>query len=178
MSNARQAPLHPHTPHAPHASAGRKAPGHRHHAHGPVRLARWQLQAVYASFGLLSASGLLWLALHALALTNASADGMALPSPAKAWAMRVHAASAMLALIALGTVLPVHVCSAWHRRRNRLSGCLNLLVFGVLSLTGYALWYASEGGLKQWSAWLHWGLGVVLPLVLLVHVVWGQRTRA
>ena len=166
--------------HPPKSPLGRIIHTHRHHAHGPVRLQRWQLQTVYWSFGLLSASGLLWLALHGLALlaTPLSPDDLPLPSPAKAWALRVHAASAMAALIALGSVLPLHVRTAWHRHTNRASGSLNLLVFGVLTLTGYALWYASEGGLKQWSVWLHWGLGGVLPLVLIAHIILGRRARA
>ena len=166
--------------HASKPTLGRKIHTHRHHSHGPVRLQRWQLQTVYWSFGVLSASGLLWLVLHGLALfaMPLNPDSLPLPSPAKAWALRVHAASAMAALIALGSVLPLHVRTAWHRHKNRASGSLNLLVFGVLALTGYALWYASEGGLKQWSAWLHWGLGVVLPLVLIAHIILGRRARA
>ena len=68
--------------------------------------------------------------------------------------------------------------SGIERHKNRASGSLNLLVFGVLTLTGYALWYASEGGLKQWSVWLHWGLGGVLPLVLIAHIILGRRARA
>ena len=166
--------------HAPKPTVGRKPHTHRHHSHGPVRLQRWQLQAVYWSFGLLSASGLLWLLLHGLALlaTPLNPDSLPLPSPAKAWALRLHAASAMAALIALGSVLPLHVRTAWHRHKNRTSGSLNLLVFGVLTLTGYALWYASEGGLKQWSSWLHWGLGAVLPCALIAHIILGRRARA
>ena len=165
---------------APRAAAIRKSHAHRHHSHGPVRLPRWQLQTVYWSFGLLSASGLFWLAVHGFAsfATPPISDGLPLPSPAKAWAMRLHAASALAALVAVGSVLPLHVRSAWHRHKSCVSGSVNLSVFGALSLTGYALWYASEGGLREWSAWLHWGLGLALPLALVVHIILGRQARA
>lgn len=160
--------------------AGRKSNTQRHHSHGPVRLPLWQLRTVYWSFGVLSVSGLVWLALHALAVatTPLNSDNLSLPSPAKAWALRIHAASALAALIALGSVLPLHVRTAWHRHKSRTSGSVNLLVMSVLTLTGYALWYASEGGLKEWSAWLHWALGCVLPLALVIHIILGRRARA
>ena len=165
---------------ASRAVAVRKSNAPRHPSHGPVRLPRWQLQTVYWSFGLLSASGLLWLGLHGFATfaTPSTADGLPLPSPVKAWAMRLHAASALAALVSVGSVLPLHVRSAWHRHKSRASGSVNLLVFGALTVTGYALWYASEGGLKEWSAWLHWGLGLALPLALVVHIFLGRQARA
>ena len=142
-----------------------------------MRLGRWQLLGVYVSFGMLAASGLVWLGLHGAALLAAASSGDALPSPAKAWALRVHTGAALAALVALGSLLPLHVRSAWHQHKNRLSGTFNLIVMAVLTLTGYALWYASEGSFKQWSAWLHWGIGLAMPAVLAAHVVFGRRVR-
>ena len=148
---------------------------HRHFSHGPIRLLAWQLHAVYWSVGLLVVTGLTWLGVHWFA--PASSDGIPLPSPTKLWAMRLHAACALASLVALGSLLPVHIRTAWHRRKNRWSGSVNLLAFGVLLLTGYALWYASEGIFKDWAVWLHWGFGLALPIVLLAHVVLGRRSR-
>lgn len=171
---------HQKSPPKSHPLPVRKAHLHRHHAHhGPLRLPRWQLQVVYWSFGLLSASGLLWLAIHGLALMDAPQDhdGLPLPTPAKAWAMRLHAASALAAFLALGSLLPVHVRIGWLRHRNRASGTVNLLSFSLLALTGYALWYASEGFWKEWSTWVHWGFGVAMPLALVAHVILGRLSR-
>lgn len=168
MSNSNK-PAH-HAAHRPHAH-------HLLHGRGAVRLARWQLLGVYGSFGLLTASGLLWLGLHGASWLAAAQDGEGLPSPAKAWALRIHAASALAALVALGSLLPLHVRSAWHQRKNRFSGALNLAMVASLTLSGYALWYASEGGLKQWSAWLHWGVGLLMPVVLIAHVLLGRQSR-
>ncbi|MGH6627799.1 MAG: hypothetical protein ACRECD_14885 [Burkholderiaceae bacterium] len=36
-------------------------------------------------------------------------------------------------------------------------------MLGLLALAGYP----SEGGLRQASVWLHWGLGCAVPLALL-----------
>ena len=150
----------------------------RHHpVRGIVQLKRWQLLGVYFSFGLLAASGMLWLALHGLALLAQTPDADALPSPAKAWALRIHAAGALAALVSLGSLLPVHVVSAWQQGRNRYSGAFNLALMAILTLTGYALWYASEGTPKQLSAWLHWALGAAMPVVLIAHIVLGRRSH-
>ena len=148
---------------------------HRHFSHGPIRLLAWQLHAVYWSVGLLLVTGLAWLGVHWFA--PASIDGLPAPSPTKLWAMRLHAACALASLLAIGSLLPVHIRTAWHRRKNRWSGSVNLLVFSVLLLTGYALWYASEGAFKDWAVWLHWGLGLALPVVLVAHVVLGHLSR-
>ncbi len=147
-----------------------------------VRLPAWQRRFVYLSLGLLCASGLVWLGVHAWALglsdAPASPEMQELPSPAKLWAIRVHAASAIASLLAIGSMLPLHVRLGWLQERNRGSGALQLLVLTLLTLTGYALGYASEGLWRQGSAWLHWALGAGMPVLLVAHIVLGRRSAA
>ena len=147
---------------------------HRSFHHAPVKLPRWQRRGVYAAVAALTLSGLLWLAVHFFSpLTEEDLS----QNTAKLWAIRVHAAAALWTLIMLGSLLPLHIRAAWHTRKNRISGACAALAMATLALTGYALGYAPEGATRQWSAWLHWGIGTGLPLLLLVHVLLGHRAR-
>ncbi len=150
---------------------------HIHHRtvhHAPVKLPRWQRRGVYAAVAALALSGLLWLAVHFFA---PFAEEDLAQNTAKLWAIRVHAAAALWTLVMVGSLLPLHIRAAWHIRKNRISGACAALAMAALALTGYALGYAPEGVARQWSAWLHWGIGTGMPLLLLVHVLLGHRTR-
>ena len=54
--------------------------------------------------------------------------------------LKAHGAAAMLVLVLIGTLLPMHVKFAWRARRNLRTGLSILGVFGFLVLTGYALY--------------------------------------
>jgi cytochrome b561 len=106
-----------------------------------------------------------------------------IPSPgafetsSKAWAMKIHGAAAMAILVLIGTVLTAHVRFAWRADRNRTNGSVFLSAFGVLTITGYGLYYASGERLRAWTSWIHLAVGVLLPVLLLVHIWLGKRTR-
>ena len=91
--------------------------------------------------------------------------------------MRVHAAAVLATLVMIGSLLPVHIRNGWLTRRNRTSGSVLMLAITVLTLTGYLLGYASESLARPWAGWLHLGLGISAPLLLLGHVLLGHRAR-
>jgi hypothetical protein len=97
---------------------------------------------------------------------------------AKAWAMRIHGATAMAILVLLGMLLTSHVRFAWRARRNRGNGLLFLTAFAVLAVTGYGLYYAGGESLRAWTSWIHLGVGLAVPLLVVLHVWLGKRTRA
>ncbi len=66
---------------------------------------------------------------------------------ARAWAMKIHGGAAMAILVLIGMLLTGHV---------RIAG--------------------SES-LRAWASWIHLGLGLALPLLLIFHVWLGKRTR-
>ncbi|MGE5208088.1 MAG: hypothetical protein ACM3KL_02030 [Alphaproteobacteria bacterium] len=105
------------------------------------------------------------------------------PSPsdleisAKAWAMKIHGAAAMAILVLIGMLLTGHVRSAWRAQRNRGNGLLFLIAFAVLTVTGYGLYYAGGESLRAWTSWIHLGVGLALPFLLIVHIWLGKRTR-
>ncbi len=96
--------------------------------------------------------------------------------PLGPWWLRLHGAAAMGFLVALGTLLPVHVRRAWQFGLNRRSGAAVLGVAVVLIATGYALYYVGSEALRPLVSALHWGVGLAaLPLVL-VHRSLGRRS--
>jgi hypothetical protein len=97
---------------------------------------------------------------------------------AKAWAMKIHGAAAMATLVLIGTILTAHVRFAWRAKRNRGNGVLFLSTFGILTVTGYGLYYAGGERLWAWTSWIHLGVGLVVPILLVVHILLGKRTRA
>jgi hypothetical protein len=138
----------------------------------PIRLKRSQRWFLYAVLALLFLTGVTWAYWNDL-----------VPSPgdfemsAKAWAMKIHGAAAMAILVLVGMLLTSHVRFAWRARRNRGNGSLFLSAFGILTITGYGLYYAGGENLRAWSSWIHLGVGLALPFLMIVHIWLGKRTR-
>jgi hypothetical protein len=97
---------------------------------------------------------------------------------AKAWAMKIHGAAAMAILVLVGMLLAGHVRFAWRVGRNRGNGSLFLGTFGLLTVTGYGLYYAGGETLRAWASWIHLAAGLALPLLLILHIWLGKRTRS
>lgn len=96
---------------------------------------------------------------------------------AEAWALKIHGAAAMAILVLVGMLLTGHVRFAWRASRNRGNGWLFLAAFGILALTGYGLYYAGGESLRVWTSWIHLSVGLALPLLLILHIWLGKRTR-
>jgi hypothetical protein len=62
-------------------------------------------------------------------------------------------------------------------RRNRGNGSLFMGAFGILTVGGYGLYYAGAERLRSWTSWIHLGVGLALPLLLILHIWLGKRTR-
>src|ERR1044071_8762011 len=139
----------------------------------PVRLKRFQRCFLYDVIALLFLTGTAW------AYWN-----YFIPEPgdfelsAKAWAMKIHGGAAMAILVMVGMLLTGHVRFAWRVRRNRGNGSLFLGVFGIMTVTGYGLYYAGGERLRAWASWIHLAVGLALPLLLVLHIWLGKRTRA
>jgi cation transport ATPase len=137
-----------------------------------IRLKRLQRYFLYAVLALLFLSGVAWTYWTYLAASPGDFE-----TTGKAWAMKIHGAGAMAVLVLIGMLLSAHVRFAWRARRNRANGSVFLSVFAVLTITGYGLYYAGDERLRAWTSWIHLGIGVALPILLLVHIFLGRRTR-
>ena len=138
-----------------------------------IRLKRLQRYLLYAVLALLFLSGVAWTYWTYLAASPGD-----LETAAKVWAMKIHGAAAMAILVLIGMLLAGHVKFAWRAGRNRANGSIFLGVFGVLTVTGYGLYYAGGEMLREWTSWIHLAVGLALPIFLLIHILLGRRTRS
>jgi hypothetical protein len=145
----------------------------RHPRPDSIRLKRLQKYFLYGVLTLLFFSGVAWAYWTYLAAWPGDFE-----ISAKAWAMKIHGAAAMAVLVLIGMVLSGHVRFAWRARRNRGNGSLFLSAFAALTITGYGLYYAGGERLRAWASWIHLAVGLALPILLLVHIFLGRRTRS
>jgi hypothetical protein len=144
----------------------------RHIRRDSIRLKRSQRYFLYAVLALLFLSGVAWAYWNYLAASPGDFE-----MSAKACAMKIHGAAAMAILVLVGMLLTGHVRFAWRARRNRGNGSLFLGTFGILTVTGYGLYYAGGESLRAWTSWIHVTVGLALPLLLILHIWLGKRTR-
>ncbi|QHJ01016.1 hypothetical protein GT347_25325 [Xylophilus rhododendri] len=137
--------------------------------HGALRVgrvARWQRRAIHGVMGLCGISGLVWWLLL---------DGLGWPPPRLVFWWVLHGSCGMLALVALGLVLPQHVPAAWRHRRNRVPGALTLSAMVLAAGSALLLLYGNEA----WHPavhWLHTGMGGATLLAFAWHVLHGRRS--
>jgi hypothetical protein len=89
--------------------------------------------------------------------------------------LMLHGGAAMLALLLLGALIPIHVLRAWRARKNRISGSLMATLNAALILTAFGLYYLGSETLRPWISWTHIAAGLVLALWLPLHVWLGRR---
>ncbi len=137
----------------------------------PIQLRPVHRFLLYAVVALLFFSGAVWAWWNYFLV---SSDRV---MTAEAWAMKIHGAAAMAILVFIGTLLSGHVKAAWRAGRNRGNGALFLGVFGILTVTGNALYYAGGEKLRTWTSWIHLAVGLALPILLVIHVLLGKKSR-
>jgi len=144
----------------------------RHPRPDSIRLKRLQRYSLYAVLALVFLSGVAWAYWNYFVASPGDFE-----MTAKAWAMKVHGGAAMAALVLIGMLLNVHVRFAWRAGRNRANGSVFLSAFAVLTITGYGLYYAGGETLRAWTSWIHLAIGLILPILLLIHILLGRKTR-
>ena len=145
----------------------------KHSTPDRIRLARWHEITIYAVVGLLTLSGLVWLAGHYFLAEQGEYGQM--PHAWEGPMMSVHGAAAMLVLFFIGSLLTVHMIKAWRAHRNRWSGGGIAALCLLLTATGYGLYYVGDDTLREWLSWAHWLPGVAMPVFLGAHVYFGTR---
>jgi hypothetical protein len=144
----------------------------RHQRPDSIRLKRLQRYLLYTVLAVLFLSGAMWAYWNYLAASPGDFE-----TGAKSWAMKIHGAAAMAILVLIGIVLNGHVKFAWRAGRNYINGSIFLGAFALLTVTGYGLYYAGGEKLRAWTSWIHLLAGLTLPILLLIHVLLGRRTR-
>jgi len=141
-----------------------------------IRLGVWWRRALYGVVVALAGSGIGWLLVHFADSLGHDRSELARIA-GEAFALRVHGATAIVALIAVGAMLSTHSRLGWALRRNRGSGSLLVVTLFVLIVTGYALYYLVDEASRPPVSLLHWGLGLALVPAFIAHIALGCRSR-
>ena len=127
----------------------------------------------YAVVATLTATGVIWLVADML---KASGDGE-LWQLIGANMLMLHGLAAMIALVLVGAMIPMHLRGFWRAGKNRISGTAMVGTNAVLMITAWGLYYAGSEGLRTFVADVHIAVGIALPALVATHVVLGRRTR-
>jgi cation transport ATPase len=140
----------------------------------PLRLDPRFRRTLYAVFALLFLTGAAWW----VADWHKNVAGDDFWHATAAWLLMVHGGSAMVVLLLLGALLPLHAQRGWRGRTNRLSGAVMLTLNGALVATAFGLYYIGSEKIRSWMSDIHVVVGFFLPVLLLVHIALGKRTRS
>ncbi len=125
--------------------------------------------AIYAAFAVLFLTGAGWL------LADSQKDIDEIWQQAAATLLMVHGGAAMVTLLLLGALIPVHLLSVWGSGRNRISGSAMVTLNAVLIVTAFGLYYLGSELVRPWMSWIHIACGFFVSLLLPLHVVLGRR---
>jgi len=138
-----------------------------------LRLSPSFLGTIYALFTTLFVTGAVWLVADAL---KDGDDGEVWQAVA-ARLLMIHGGASMAILVVLGALYALHMRLGWRANRNRVSGSVMVTINGLLIATAFGLYYAGSDVLRTWTSYLHIGIGLALPVVAVIHVLLGRRTR-
>lgn len=130
--------------------------------------------ALFAVFTLMLATGILWLG--ADWLKGVAGDDYW--QATAAWLLMLHGGGAMVTLLLLGALMPLHAHRAWRGKKNRVTGAGMVTLNTVLIATSFGLYYMGGEGVRSWMSTIHTAAGCCLPFGLLVHIANGRRTRS
>src|SRR5262249_52408823 len=115
--------------------------------------------AVYAAFAALFLTGAAWL------LADAWKD----PESGEIWQaiaanlLMLHGGAAMVTLMFLGALVPLHARRNWRVRSNRPTGTLMLACNAILVVTAFGLYYVGWEAVRWWVSEVHTAAGLFLP---------------
>jgi heme A synthase len=127
--------------------------------------------SIYAAFAVLFLTGAGWL----VADWKKDASGDDIWQQAAAFLLMVHGGAAMVTLLLLGELIPVHVRRAWRTRKNRVSGSVVVTLNALLIVTAFGLYYLGPEAVRPWASWIHIAAGLSLALLIPVHIFLGRR---
>jgi len=89
--------------------------------------------------------------------------------------LMVHGGAAMITLLLLGALIPLHLLRSWRAGKNRVSGSVMAAFNAVLIVTAFGLYYLGSETVRPWMSWIHIAAGVLVALSFPVHIVLGRR---
>jgi len=135
-----------------------------------MRLGFWQKLAIFSTAAAVGVSGLLWFVLHDI--ISSESDEMA---DVAHMLLVLHGVSSYALLVAVGSLLPVHVRSGWQRRRNLTTGLTVTGAIAILGVTALVLYYGGEE-MHAPAKWLHLIFGFACLALFPAHAFLGERS--
>ena len=86
----------------------------------------------------------------------------------------LHGASSYALLVAVGSLLPVHIRSGWQRRRNLTTGLAVTGAIAILGATALVLYYGGEE-IHAPAKWLHLIFGFACLALFPAHAFLGEK---
>ncbi len=127
---------------------------------------------IYATFATLAATGVIWLV--ADVLKNAEDEVW---QTIAADMLMLHGMTAMIALVLMGVMIPLHIQRSWRAGKNRVSGAVMIAANAALVATAWGLYYAGSDLLRTFATDIHIAVGLALPALATAHVMLGRRSR-
>jgi len=124
---------------------------------------------LYGGVSLLWLTGLIWLLFHYFGVHQNDVGGT--NSPIEPLMMKIHGAAAMGILLVIGALVSAHIRRGWALKRNRLSGVIITSTFGLLTVSGWALYYVGDERARNVVSIAHWVVGLALPLIVVFHIL-------
>ena len=133
------------------------------------KMPRWQWAFVITSFLTCSVTGSAYLLGHEFQIWRTLLGNHQV--------LASHGLAAMLASIALGSVLPFHLKTGYQSKRKRFSGFSQLSLLFTLVITGGMLYYG-PAELREITVEFHWLTGLVFIAIFIFHAFtkWGLST--
>ena len=135
-----------------------------------MRLDRIFRYALYAAFAVLFLTGAVWLVADRLK-DSASEFWQQAAATLLMW----HGGGAMITLMMLGALVPVHMRYGWRKRKNLVTGITVATVNAALIVTAFGLYYLGSEAVRPWMSDVHTALGLAIPGLLVGHIWWGRR---
>jgi hypothetical protein len=127
--------------------------------------------SIYAAFAVLFLTGAGWLVADRQKELS-SGEGWQQTS---AYLLMAHGGAAMVTLLLLGALIPVHVLRSWRVGNNLVSGSMMVAFNTLLIVTAFALYYLGAEAVRPWMSWIHIVVGFILPAWLALHIFLGRR---
>ncbi len=127
--------------------------------------------SIYAAFAALFLTGAGWLV--ADWQKNISTDEIW--QQTAAYLLMAHGGTAMVTLLLLGALIPVHVLRSWRSGNNLVTGSVMITLNTLLVVTAFGLYYLGSETARPWMSWIHLVVGFCLPLLFTLHVFLGRR---
>jgi hypothetical protein len=133
------------------------------------KMPAWQRSFVISSMLACSISGRLYLIGHEFQIHRSIFGNHTV--------LAIHGIFAMIATLALGSVLPFHLKAGLKSKKKWFSGFSQLSFLAILLTTGGLLYYG-PAQIRDSVVITHWVVGLLFFLIFLLHIVFALEVTA